>query len=226
MVYSARWERSDSKFGSFEDVGSGHRFVPSSPGWYRIAYYYRGVKYESYSLEVTQSGGGYYYRDGDGDGFGIGSRQYRCTYPEPGWADINGDCDDSDNNIFPGAPTQCDGLDRNCDNLADNPPTAPSVETSLSCQRDPVIIQARGSNGSYRVYSSLTSPNPLLTIQSNGANVVTSRSVNYPGGVGPKEVDYYVSSYEGAGCESARALITLEWGDFEPFFLDRCRHRF
>ncbi|MFO0725322.1 MAG: MopE-related protein [Myxococcota bacterium] len=33
-----------------------------------------------------------------------------------------GDCDDTDNTIYPGAPELCDGKDNNCDGTRDNPP--------------------------------------------------------------------------------------------------------
>lgn len=42
--------------------------------------------------------------DGDGDGF----------------TDCDGDCDDGDNSIYPGAPETCDGVDQDCDTVADN----------------------------------------------------------------------------------------------------------
>jgi len=65
-----------------------------------------------------------YYDDADGDGFGdIGGgkvAQLMC----PGDADptdvsVGGDCDDSDPNVNEGAAEICDGIDNDCDNIAD-----------------------------------------------------------------------------------------------------------
>ncbi|HRD53324.1 MAG TPA: MopE-related protein, partial [Flavobacteriales bacterium] len=61
-----------------------------------------------------------YYTDADGDGYGdpatIGSG---CTQP-PGTVLLGGDCDDTDENIFPGATEVCDGLDNDCANGVDD----------------------------------------------------------------------------------------------------------
>ncbi len=40
---------------------------------------------------------------------------------EDGVSTCNGDCDDTDASLFPGAPEVCDGLDNNCDGVPDNP---------------------------------------------------------------------------------------------------------
>jgi MYXO-CTERM domain-containing protein len=50
--------------------------------------------------------------DGDGRGgelAGLGS----CQYDGP-VVDVQGDCDDTDASIYPGAPERCDGIDSNC----------------------------------------------------------------------------------------------------------------
>ncbi len=47
--------------------------------------------------------------DKDEDGYGIG----------PNCPPARTDCNDNDNQIYPGAPTRCNGLDNNCDNQAD-----------------------------------------------------------------------------------------------------------
>lgn len=41
------------------------------------------------------------YIDQDGDGFGVGSILYFCSNPGLGYADVNGDCDDSVATVFP-----------------------------------------------------------------------------------------------------------------------------
>jgi hypothetical protein len=46
-----------------------------------------------------------YYADGDRDGFGRDdSTQWACTSPGDSWATRGGDCNDSDDRVFPGQP--------------------------------------------------------------------------------------------------------------------------
>ena len=61
-----------------------------------------------------------FYFDGDADGFGLttdfkcqcgGSGKYTTTKP--------GDCNDTVNTTFPGAPEQCNGVDDDCDTVVD-----------------------------------------------------------------------------------------------------------
>jgi len=58
-----------------------------------------------------------YYFDFDGDGFGIGNPTVSCS-PITGYATQSGDCDDSNNAIYPGAAdTEGNGIDENCDGV-------------------------------------------------------------------------------------------------------------
>lgn len=61
-----------------------------------------------------------WFRDFDGDGYGdINYWLVNCTQPF-GYVIDNNDCDDSNNNVFPGAIEICaDGLDNNCDGQVD-----------------------------------------------------------------------------------------------------------
>jgi len=60
------------------------------------------------------------YADEDGDGYGTGEAFRAC--PGPGRAVADGDCDDTDPAIHPGAVERCDALqvDEDCDGLADD----------------------------------------------------------------------------------------------------------
>jgi len=58
-----------------------------------------------------------YYFDGDNDGYGIGNPTVSCS-PIAGYATQTGDCDDSNNTVYPGATdTEGNGIDENCDGV-------------------------------------------------------------------------------------------------------------
>jgi len=59
------------------------------------------------------------YEDEDGDGYGAGTAQEFCVEPS-GWVEDDGDCDDLNFTVFPGASELCDGLDNDCDGLIDD----------------------------------------------------------------------------------------------------------
>jgi hypothetical protein len=61
-----------------------------------------------------------YYRDADGDDYGL-SADSVCTCGPSGLytATTNGDCNDDNKLAFPGAPESCNGIDDDCDGVAD-----------------------------------------------------------------------------------------------------------
>jgi hypothetical protein len=62
----------------------------------------------------------WWYPDADGDGFGVGPAGRLTCEPPVGWVMVDGDCDDGDAGSHPGAEEVCDGVDNDCDGLADN----------------------------------------------------------------------------------------------------------
>ncbi len=60
-----------------------------------------------------------FFRDADGDGAGDARRTLEACAAPDGWVREGGDCDDRDPSIRPGRPDPCDGIDQDCDGIAD-----------------------------------------------------------------------------------------------------------
>lgn len=60
-----------------------------------------------------------HYPDADGDGYGVFVGVVEGCAPGPGYAHIGGDCNDLDDQIHPGMPDPCDGVDNDCDQTID-----------------------------------------------------------------------------------------------------------
>ena len=61
-----------------------------------------------------------WYRDDDGDGFGDAANFVIACEPPTGYVSNADDCDDTDEDVYPGAIEFCDGVDTNCDGNVDN----------------------------------------------------------------------------------------------------------
>ncbi len=71
------------------------------------------------TVEVTEGCPTEFFADTDGDGFGdADSVEVGCVAPR-GYVEDNTDCDDDDENNYPGNEEVCDGADNNCDGDAD-----------------------------------------------------------------------------------------------------------
>ncbi len=60
-----------------------------------------------------------YYADADGDGYGNAGDSVTACEPPAGYVSDAGDCDDTDDTVYPGAEDPCDGIDNNCDGVID-----------------------------------------------------------------------------------------------------------
>ncbi len=75
------------------------------------------------------------YRDADGDSFGDDGITIQTCLPRRGWASTACDCNDTDASIHPGATETCNGLDEDCDGLADGSKTC-ALSPSTHCRTD------------------------------------------------------------------------------------------
>jgi putative metal-binding protein len=71
-----------------------------------------------------------YYRDNDGDHFGVVENGWTmsCSQP-PYYALAQGDCNDNDPAVYPGAMEICDGKDNNCNGMIDE-----GLESIMLCE--------------------------------------------------------------------------------------------
>ena len=60
-----------------------------------------------------------FYADLDGDGYGNTEDEVQACDLQAPYVSIDGDCDDADADIFPGAAERCNGLDDSCDGSVD-----------------------------------------------------------------------------------------------------------
>jgi hypothetical protein len=85
-----------------------------------------------------------WWADGDGDGYGDAGAAsvYDCIAPK-GTIDNNGDCDDGDAAVSPGAVELCDGVDQDCDGSVDDDPADGAdwyADTDADGFGDPAVL--------------------------------------------------------------------------------------
>jgi hypothetical protein len=75
-----------------------------------------------------------YYKDADGDTYGVTNDTQCLSGPTGNYtATVGGDCDDSDNTTYPGAPELCDGKDNDCDGYVPADEVDTDYDGTLDC---------------------------------------------------------------------------------------------
>jgi len=71
-------------------------------------------------IDENAPGAIYVYQDLDEDGYGDSAQaEWRCQM-SAGFSQVDGDCDDFDDDVYPGATEFCDGEDQDCNGLVDD----------------------------------------------------------------------------------------------------------
>ena len=71
--------------------------------------------------DIDEELGSLVFTDADGDGFGDPATGSTECAPDVAQVAEDGDCDDTDPAVFPGADERCDGIDNDCDGTTDGP---------------------------------------------------------------------------------------------------------
>jgi hypothetical protein len=147
--------------------------------------------------------GATYYVDTDGDGFGAGPPITFCTQPA-GFVTNNLDCNNTNANVYPGAPEVCNGIDDDCDGITDEGcgPINDFINTALILPNSPASA-CTTVNGT--LTGALADPQP-------GAPVVTGEDVWY----------YFapITAAVSIECATANSDIVLELRDFFGNLID------
>jgi hypothetical protein len=80
--------------------------------------------------QLDRTTGTLFYEDRDADGFGSDDGVAQSCANPGGRVEIGGDCDDLDDQRYPGANEICDELDNNCDGLIDDEDPALDLSTA------------------------------------------------------------------------------------------------
>ena len=106
-----------------------------------------GVLDDDYALDALE-----WHPDVDGDSFGDEDTTVMACDAPPNHIGDDTDCDDSNNQVFPGAPEICDGIDNDCDGFVDDPQTwyqdndgdghGNAAISTIACTAPPGFVQS------------------------------------------------------------------------------------
>ena len=172
--------------------------------------------------ETDETGDITFYADTDGDTFGDPNNTITaCTQPA-GYVSNDEDCDDSDENTYPGAPELCDGIDNNCNDQTDEG-VSDNTPPTVSCQNVTITLSSSGSASIIPedVYASgtdncgavnLVSVTPSTFNTTNiGANTVTLLVNDGNGNTATCQATVTVNPYVGGPVDYCASIGNQPW---------------
>ncbi len=99
--------------------GASGSVLIAAPGTYDVTVTDANGQEATGAGTIGNISGSIYFSDLDKDGYGTGIGQVFCVNPGEGWSLVNGDCNDENATIHPGATEICDGKDNDCDSQLD-----------------------------------------------------------------------------------------------------------
>lgn len=158
-----------------------------------------------------------YYADNDGDGYGSGAAVNVCP-PGPGFVLINGDCNDANNAIHPGATEICNNVDDDCDGVIDIvgfPLSTPQTFSSTALMTVPALGTGDPTGAPAGPYPSSISVTGFTTPPGKILVKLNQFSHTYPNDVdillvGPGGQKFMLMSDAGEGNDVTNANITFD----------------